>query len=342
MVEPVPSDGDVKATWRAWARAVERRAHSDAVVAALGAWQPLHGVVATYVAMDDEVDLASLADRPDIRPLVPRTEADGSLTFHDLVDADLVRHAHGFLEPAPESTPVLLDDLDVILVPGLAFDRRGARLGRGGGFYDRLLADLPVGVIRIGVTVSEAFVPALPTEPHDRGVDWIATEHGVTASDRSLPTSTLRMIDAAIPTGIAPAMVRFPEGTKTSLDAARAVDAELGSIAKSIVFLVDDDPVLVLCSGDRRIDSGRLAEHFGAATARPAPLDRVREVTGYVAGGTPAVGHTQEIEVVADPSLCRYRWVWSAGGTPDTVYPVALDRLVASSGARWVDVAERG
>ena len=65
-------------------------------------------------------------------------------------------------------------------------------------------------------------------------------------------------------------------------------------------------------------------------------------MTGFVAGGTPAVGHASSFPVLADASLARYRWVWSAGGTPDTVYPVALDRLVAATGARWADVAAGG
>ncbi len=75
---------------------------------------------------------------------------------------------------------------------------------------------------------------------------------------------------------------------------------------------------------------------------RIAGLDEVRQITGYVAGGTPGVGLPDSVKVVADVDLARYRWVWSAGGTPDTVYPVALDRLIASSGARWVEVTDRG
>jgi prolyl-tRNA editing enzyme YbaK/EbsC (Cys-tRNA(Pro) deacylase) len=54
------------------------------------------------------------------------------------------------------------------------------------------------------------------------------------------------------------------------------------------------------------------------------------------------MGHATHLEVIADATLARYRWVWSAGGTPDTVYPVALDRLVAASGARWADISARG
>ena len=208
--------------------------------------------------------------------------------------------------------------------------------------YDRLLSELPGGVTVVGVTVESLVVDKLPAEPHDRRVDWLATENGVRLTERDLSASSIAVIESAVELGIAPAMVHFREGTKTSMDAARAVEADLGSIAKSLVFLVDDQPTLVICSGDRRVDEAKLADHFGARIARPAPLNAVREATGFVAGGTPAMGHTARLPVLADISLCRYRWVWSAGGTPDTVYPLSLERLVAASGARWADVSDRG
>jgi prolyl-tRNA editing enzyme YbaK/EbsC (Cys-tRNA(Pro) deacylase) len=63
-------------------------------------------------------------------------------------------------------------------------------------------------------------------------------------------------------------------------------------------------------------------------------------VTGYPAGGTPAVGHDLELATVADTTLGRYRQVWSAGGTLDTVYEVTLERLIAASGARWANISE--
>lgn len=342
MDVPTPSPDATKSEWRAWSAEVERPPHADAVAAQLAAWPPLHGVVATYLAMDGELDVASATERPSCAVAVPRTERDGSLSLHRLDRSALVRHRYGFLEPDRASTPLDADDIDVVLVPGAVFDRGGHRIGHGAGMYDRLLAALPVGVIRVGVTVDAAFVDHLPREEHDRSVDWVATQSGVHRTGPALSETSQRVVLAGIDAGVAIAMVRYPEGTKTSRDAADAVGAELGSIAKSLVFLVDDEPVLVICSGDRRIDTSALASVFDGTAARPAPLDRVREATGYVAGGTPAFGHDTRLPVVADASLARYRWVWSAGGTPDTVYPVALDRLIAATGARWVDVAAGG
>jgi prolyl-tRNA editing enzyme YbaK/EbsC (Cys-tRNA(Pro) deacylase) len=149
-------------------------------------------------------------------------------------------------------------------------------------------------------------------------------------------------MERAIAVGIAPRIERFPKGTRTSKDAAHAVGCELGAIAKSLVFEVDGRPVLVICSGDRRVDEGKLAAHFSGHKARPASRDRVHDLTGFPAGGTPAVGHDIELDTVADTALDRYRWVWSAGGTLDTVYEVTLDRLIAGSQARWANISTEG
>lgn len=69
--------------------------------------------------------------------------------------------------------------LDLILVPGTAFTRSGERLGRGGGFYDRLLASLPAHVRKIGVCFDSQVQHGLPVEPHDQRVDFLATESGL-------------------------------------------------------------------------------------------------------------------------------------------------------------------
>ena len=155
-----------------------------------------------------------------------------------------------------------------------------------------------------------------------------------------LPEAAMRVVGAAEGLGLTIEPIEFPEGTKTSADAAAAVGAELAQIAKSLVFVVDDEPVLVLMAGDRRVDTDRLAAALDAGGARRASLDECREATGYSAGGTPAFGHIRPMMVVADRSLLRNDEVWSAAGTPTTVYPIMLDDLVRAANATWVDVAE--
>lgn len=93
---------------------------------------------------------------------------------------DLAPGAFGVREPAGDlARAVVPDALDLILVPGVAFTRAGARLGRGGGFYDRLLASLPAHACKIGVCFDSQLLPELPVEPHDHDVDFIATESGL-------------------------------------------------------------------------------------------------------------------------------------------------------------------
>ena len=75
--------------------------------------------------------------------------------------------------------PVPVDSLDAVVVPGLAFDRAGNRLGRGAGVYDRFLASLPPTTLRIGLIPSALLVDRLPTDPHDVPMHAVVTEHGI-------------------------------------------------------------------------------------------------------------------------------------------------------------------
>jgi len=118
----------------------------------------------------------------------------------------------------------------------------------------------------------------------------------------------------------------LPDSTRTAVDAAAAVGAnEVGEIVKSLVFLVDGEPTMCLCAGDRRVD----AEKLGSA-ARPAKADEVREATGFAIGGVPPLGHDRELPTVVDASLRRFDRVWCAAGTPHAVFSVRLDDLLGA------------
>ena len=95
---------------------------------------------------------------------------------------DLQHGRWGLREPLAEPARAIdLASIDLILVPGVAFTRAGARLGRGGGYYDRLLSSLPSGTCKIGVCFDAQIVPELPVHPHDQHVDFVATESGILA-----------------------------------------------------------------------------------------------------------------------------------------------------------------
>jgi 5-formyltetrahydrofolate cyclo-ligase len=79
-------------------------------------------------------------------------------------------------EPGPNALLVAPDDIHLVLVPGIAFDRTGRRLGRGGGWYDRLLARLPASACRVGVFFGNQELAEVEAESHDHGLDLIVTE----------------------------------------------------------------------------------------------------------------------------------------------------------------------
>lgn len=123
------------------------------------------------------------------------------------------------------------------------------------------------------------------------------------------------------------------DSARTAALAAAALGVEVGQIVKSLVFLRDDQPVLILCAGDRRVD----VERLGLA---PASAERVREVTGFSIGGVPPLGHDVELQTTIDESLRRFRVVWAAAGTPHAVFAIATDALIkAISSARVTSVS---
>ena len=110
--------------------------------------------------------------------MLPRIEDDGTLTFRD---RDVARETHrwGMTQPSDQGRIVPVHEIDVFLVPGLAFDHSGRRLGRGGGYYDRVLASRRADSVAIGVTVTARVIDTIPVVGHDQRVDWLATEDGV-------------------------------------------------------------------------------------------------------------------------------------------------------------------
>ena len=143
-------------------------------VRALSAYQDAQ-TVALYMAGGFEVSVSGLLGDSDKTILLPRCEESGMVFCR--YDGTLAPDRFGILSP---TTPPWQGKVDLMIVPALAFDKSGGRLGRGGGFYDRALADyqgVSVGVIR------EAFLfDTLPMEEHDRRVGHIVTEKGVYTS----------------------------------------------------------------------------------------------------------------------------------------------------------------
>ncbi|MCP5032019.1 MAG: hypothetical protein GY939_09470 [Actinomycetia bacterium] len=137
------------------------------------------GWVLGYQAMTGEADLSPLFAMPGLGPFaVTRTPDDGvDLTVHPL-DSPSELHPYGFRQPVADAAIVADAEIAAVLVPGLAFDRLGGRLGRGKGYYDRLLGRLGPGSVLIGIT-GGYIVAELPTEAHDVVMTHLSGDFGV-------------------------------------------------------------------------------------------------------------------------------------------------------------------
>lgn len=142
-----------------------------------------------------------------------------------------------------------------------------------------------------------------------------------------------RFMEAARVQGIQPYVHRFPEGTKTAADAARAIGCDVGQIVKSLVFMADDRPVMAFTSGANRVDEAKLASAVGADTTRRASPEEARTATGFAVGGTPPFGHPERLTCVVDHDLLAWDQIWAAAGTPDSVFPLSPADLLRVTGA---------
>jgi 5-formyltetrahydrofolate cyclo-ligase len=168
---------------QAWRRELppnERVRRSAAIRSLLAAAAPPRGTILAYAALGDEPDLADLlaAWASVERLALTRLAGDGSLEVVAVPDLGRLRPGI-FKVPEPPQTafPVPPGTIAWALVPGVAFDLAGRRLGRGGGHYDRLLPGLACP--KIGVAYVDQIVDEVPAGPADARVDAVATEEGI-------------------------------------------------------------------------------------------------------------------------------------------------------------------
>ena len=135
-------------------------------------------------------------------------------------------------------------------------------------------------------------------------------------------------------------VVEISADTSTAPLAAKALGTSVGSIAKSLLFMVGSEPVLVIASGDKTVDEDLLSALSGSAGVhvRLAKPSEVLSCTGYRVGGVPPVALRSEMRVLMDRTLLRYDTVYAAAGAADAIFPIAPDRLRVISGAEVVEI----
>jgi len=140
--------------------------------------------------------------------------------------------------------------------------------------------------------------------------------------------------------GLDTEVLELARSTRTAQLAAEAVGAPLGSIVKSLVFLADGRPVLVLVAGDRRADPKKLAKILQAKRVTIADAEKVREATGFAIGGVPPVGHKEKLTTIVDRSLGRFDTLYAAAGAPNALFSISYEALVRITEGLVADVTE--
>jgi 5-formyltetrahydrofolate cyclo-ligase len=176
---------DSKQTWRQWAKLTRSQLDiaslSREVTEGLQTWQPYQRAthVLSYLAFGSELDITELHKDKNKHFYVTRAWRETkTLTAHEL-SAGLETHPYGYLQPPANAPIVDPKTIDLVLVPGLCFDKMGTRLGYGAGHFDRFLPGLRGDTPRVGVAANALVVEALPRESFDMLMTHLVVETGV-------------------------------------------------------------------------------------------------------------------------------------------------------------------
>lgn len=139
-------------------------------------------------------------------------------------------------------------------------------------------------------------------------------------------------------------LLRNVGDTPTVLDAARALGVPPDQIIKTLVFLVDGEPVVYIANGPERVDRRILARHFGVGRKKVKLADAatVLELTGYPAGGVPPFGHRTRMPVLIHPRVLSLPTVYGGGGDDHTMLRVSPQEIVRVTGATPIAVDATG
>ncbi len=156
-----------------------------------------------------------------------------------------------------------------------------------------------------------------------------------------LKGSAKRVQEALAARGFDFAVREFPASTRTAAEAAAAIGCEVAQIAKSLVFRARESgrPVLVMASGANRVDEKAVAALIGEKIGR-ADADFVRAKTGFAIGGVPPLGHEVAPVTLIDRDLLALDEIWAAAGTPNAVFRLTPQDLVALTGGQVAEIKQ--
>ncbi len=176
-------------------------------------------------------------------------------------------------------------------------------------------------------------------------VDWISRASSPWPHDRrrlaSVGISPQERVQAALEElGLESRVVTFERSTATAQEAADACGCELGQIVKTLCFVADGRPTIVLAAGDRQVDTAAVASLVGVGRKKlkMATPEQVRESTGYEVGGVSPVALAGACDIVVDQSLQRFDDVWVAAGAGNAVFPAKTAKLVERVSGQWAQI----
>ncbi|MDR3542492.1 MAG: YbaK/EbsC family protein [Desulfosporosinus sp.] len=129
------------------------------------------------------------------------------------------------------------------------------------------------------------------------------------------------------------------EDTSTVAKAAESLGVTPGEIAKSLLFKIQDSFVMILMSGDKRLDNRKFKDNFNAKAKMPE-ADEVARVTGHPVGGVCPFGLIQPIPIYLDYSLQAHERVFPAAGAPNSAISLNVNELKELTDGQWIDVAQ--
>ena len=133
-------------------------------------------------------------------------------------------------------------------------------------------------------------------------------------------------------------MRELSDSARTAKEAAAGLGCEVGAIASSLLFVVDDEPLLIMTSGAHRVDEALIMSLLGASSFRRATPDEVRSWTGFAIGGVAPIGHPAPLRTLVDEDLEQYAVLWAAAGHSHVVFPMTYEQLLQMTGGTEVRV----
>ena len=135
-------------------------------------------------------------------------------------------------------------------------------------------------------------------------------------------------------------VVELENSARTAKDAANSLNCEVGAIVKSLLLKIDDNFLLCLIAGDKRCSLNKIKKIKNSKNVRMASAEEVKEQTGYTIGGVSPVGHKNELEILIDSSLNRFKAIFAAAGHPNCIFEINYDDLKKITSGLNKDIIE--